>query len=346
VVERARIVVVGAGVMGAATAYALRRAGHEPLVLEQFELGHARGSSHGRARIFRFVYDRPHWVAQATRALPLWRELEVESGEEILTTTGSLDLGPGTDERAAALAACDVEFEILDGAELRSPLRIERETPALVQRDGGVLDAARAQQAFLRGIAVRERAPVTGIEDDGRVRLDGTTIEAQAVVVTAGAWVAPLLEPLGIRPPVTPSRESVAYFPLATQDGLPTIIDWRVPDGYDLPRPGVSVYALPSPGGLKAGIHRAGSPTDPDEEGVVDPNAVRCARDWVERYVEGADPQPVRTETCLYTNTPDESFVVERRGRVVVGSACSGHGFKFAPLVGRELASLALEVLS
>src|SRR5438105_1025124 len=190
--------------MGAATAYALTRAGHEPVVLEQFELGHARGSSHGRGRIFRFVYDDPHWVAQAQRALPLWRELEAETGEAILRTTGSLDLGPGADERAAALADCDVEFEVLDGVDLRTPLRIEPGTPALVQRDGGVLDAARAQQAFLRGIRVRERAPVTAIEDGGRVRLDGTTIEAQAVVVTAGGWVRPLLEPLGISPPVTP----------------------------------------------------------------------------------------------------------------------------------------------
>jgi sarcosine oxidase len=346
VAERAEIVVVGAGVMGAATAYALTRAGHEPVVLEQFELGHARGSSHGRGRIFRLVYDDASWVAKAQRALPLWRELEAETGEEILRTTGSLDLGPGTDERAAALARCGVEFEVLDGAELPAPLRIERGTPALVQRDGGVLDAARAQQAFLRGIGVRERAPVTAIEDEGRVRLAGTTIEAQAVVVTAGAWVGPLLEPLGISPPVTPSRESVAYFPLAAPDGVPTIIDWRIPDGYDLPRRGVSVYALPAADGLKAGIHRTGPPTDPDEDGVVDPEAVRCSRDWVARYVEGADPEPSRTETCLYTNMPDESFVLERRGRVVVGSPCSGHGFKFAPLVGRELASLALEVVS
>jgi sarcosine oxidase len=345
VVERAEIVVVGAGVMGAATAYALARAGHDAVLLEQFELGHARGSSHGEARIFRLVYDDPHWVGQAQRALPLWRELEAESGEAILSTTGSLDLGPETDKRVAALSECGVEFDVLDGADLPAPLRIEGGTAALVQRDGGVIDAARALRAFLRGATVRERARVTRIDDDGRVYLDGGTIEAQAVVVTAGAWVSRLLEPLGIDPPVTPTRESVAYFPLPARDGLPTIIDWRVPDGYALPRPGDSVYALPSPEGLKVGVHRTGPPTDPDEEGVVDPEAVRCAADWVAEHVEGAGPSPVRTETCLYTNMPDESFVVERQGRVVVGSPCSGHGFKFAPLVGRELADLVLEVL-
>src|ERR671933_2505636 len=127
--EHTDVAVVGAGVMGAATASALARAGRDAVLLEQFELGHARGSSHGEARIFRLVYDDPHWVRQAQRALPLWRELEAESGEEILRTTGSLDLGPGTDERAAALAECGVEFELLDGADLAVPLRIERGTP-------------------------------------------------------------------------------------------------------------------------------------------------------------------------------------------------------------------------
>jgi sarcosine oxidase len=345
VIERAEIAVVGAGVMGAATAYALARAGRDVVVCEQFELGHTRGSSHGEARIFRLVYADAHWVAQAQRALPLWRELEAESGEEILRTTGSLDLGPGTEERVAALAECGVEFDVLEGAELPSPLRIEGGTATVVQRDGGVLDAARAQRAFLRGLSVRERARVTRIDDDGRVHLDGATIEAQAVVVTAGAWVSRLLEPLGISPPVTPTRESVAYFPLPASDGLPTIIDWRVPDGYALPRRGDSVYALPSPEGLKVGVHRTGPPTDPDEEGAVDAEAVRCAADWVVKHLDGPGSVPLRTETCLYTNMPDESFVLERHGRIVVGSPCSGHGFKFAPLVGRELASLAIEVL-
>ena len=345
-VERAEIVVVGAGVMGAATAYALARAGHEAVLLEQFEVGHARGSSHGEARIFRLVYGDPHWVAQAQRALPLWRELESESGEAILSTTGSLDLGPGTDERVAALSACGVEFDVLDGADLPAPLQIEGGTAALLQPDGGVLNAAQAHRAFLRGLRPREHTRVTRIDDDGSVHLDGGTIEAQAVVVTAGAWVSRLLEPLGISPPVTPSRESVAYFALGTPNGLPTVIDWRVPDGYELPRPGESVYALPSPEGLKVGVHRTGPPTDPDEEGVVDPESVRCAVDWVAQHVDGAGPAPLRTETCLYTNMPDDSFVLERRGPLVVGSPCSGHGFKFAPLVGRELADLALEAIA
>jgi sarcosine oxidase len=351
VVERAEIAVVGAGVMGAATARSLARGGHDVVLLEQFELGHTRGSSHGEARIFRLVYDDPHWVSEAQRALPLWRELERESGETILTTTGSLDLGPGTDERAAALTACDVPFTVEDGADLASryALRIEGGTAALLQADGGVLNAARAHHAFVElarrdGARILERTRVVALEDAARVRLDGGSIEAQAVVVTAGAWVSRLLEPIGIRLPVMPTRESVVYFGL-DGNGLPTIIDWRVPDGYELPRPGDSIYALRSPEGLKVGVHRTGPPTDPDDEGAVDPEAVRCASDWVAEHVEAAGPLPLRTETCLYTNMPDASFVVERQGRVVVGSPCSGHGFKFAPVVGEELAGLAVQAI-
>src|ERR671925_112272 len=298
--------------MGAATAYALARAGHEAVVLEQFELGHSRGSSHGEARIFRLVYDDPHWVAQARRALPLWRELEAETGEAILTTTGSLDVGPGTEERVAALSACGVEFDVLDGADLPSPLRIEAGTPALVQRDGGVVNAVRAQRAFLRGLPVRERTRVARLDDQGRVHIDGETIEAQGVVVTAGAWVSRLLEPLGINPPVTPTRESVAYFSVAAGNGLPTIIDWRLPEGYAFPRPGDSVYALPSPEGLKVGVHRTGPPTDPDDEGTVEPEAVRCARAFVDvrrtapREVPGACPRRPEDQREHDSRDPDD----------------------------------------
>src|ERR671939_1253848 len=114
----AQIVVVGAGIAGLATAWALARSGCDVLVLEQFEVGHARGSSHGHARIFRLVYDDPRYVRLAQRALPLWRELERETGRQVLRTTGSVDLGPGLEERRGALEGCGVEFEVLAAAEL------------------------------------------------------------------------------------------------------------------------------------------------------------------------------------------------------------------------------------
>ena len=97
---------------------------------------------------------------------------------------------------------------------------------------------------------------------------------------------------------------------------------------------------------LKIGLHRAGTEADPDEEGAVDDAAVRCAAAWAARTFELAQPEPVAAETCLYTSTSDERFVLERHGRLVVGSPCSGDGFKFAPVIGERLAALAAEALS
>jgi sarcosine oxidase len=94
--------------------------------------------------------------------------------------------------------------------------------------------------------------------------------------------------------------------------------------------------------GLKAGAHHAGAITDPDDVGEPDPALVERISTWVAERLQNADPEPVLAETCLYTTTPDERFILERRGRIVIGSACSGHGFKFAPAVGRRLADLAL----
>ena len=346
----AEVVVVGGGISGLATARALARSGRDVLVLEQFEVGHARGSSHGRARIFRLVYDHPDYVRMAQRALPLWRELERETGRELLTTTGTLDVGPGLERRRRALEECGVEFELVAGGDLGDghPLRLPDDVVALAQADGGVVDAEGAQLALLdsaRGAGARlsERTRVESVEDGGDaaiVRAEGRELRAGAVVVTAGAWVNRLLEPLDRALPVLVTRETVAYFPLAA-DGLPAVIDWRVPAGSGRAAAVGGVYVLASPEGVKVGVHRAGPPADPDEAGAPDPEVVACAAAWLEQHCPAADPAPLRSETCLYTNMPDESFVLERRGRVVVGSACSGHGFKFAPVVGERLAELA-----
>jgi sarcosine oxidase len=348
-----QVVVVGAGVAGLATAWALARSGCEVLVLEQFEVGHARGSSHGHARIFRLVYDDPHYVRLAQRALPLWRELEDETGRALLRTTGSIELGPGLEERRRALEACGVEFEVVSAAEVcaRHPLRLPDDLACLAQADGGVLDAEAAQLAFLdsawrRGARLLEGTRAEAVEDGDDaavVRAGGRELEADAVVVAAGAWVNRLLEPLGRALPVVVTRETVAYFPLEA-DGLPSLVDWRAPPGRAHATVAAvgSVYALTSPEGLKVGVHRAGHEADPDEVGGPDPEVVGQAAEWVERHCPTARPEPLRSETCLYTNMPDESFVLECRGRVVVGSPCSGHGFKFAPAVGERLAELAL----
>lgn len=340
----ADVVVVGAGVMGSATAWRLAAAGREVVVLEQFHLGHDRGSSHGRSRIFRFSYHDPMYVRMAQEALGLWRELEAQAGEALLRVTGGLDLGPGADSHAAAMDACGVPFERLRPEERarRFPhIQLAEGGTVLYQPDSGVLAAdlavaALAGAARHAGAEVREGVRVRKLsEGDGGavIETDGEEYRAGTAVITAGAWARGLLQGIGVDIPTRPTRETVAFFSVPEESAYPTLVDWGSP----------AVYSLPSPGqGIKAGQHIAGPETDPDEEGRVSEESVAVLRDWVARRYPEADPEPHHSETCLYTNTPDESFILERHGSFVVGSPCSGHGFKFAPLIGERLAELVL----
>ena len=336
------VIVIGAGVMGAATAYALARRGQPVVLIEQFFIGHKRGSSHGASRIFRLSYPDPMYVSMAQQALPLWRALEGESGEPLLMTTGGVDTGTALAEHAAALTACGAPFELLEGAKLNSRvqgLHLPPDQTALFQPDAGVVAADRAvavfaRRAAARGAEVQEGVKALSVEQhDGwsEVRTNKGRLSARAVVVTAGAWAVGLLDEAAIELAVRPTRETIAYFRL---DAVPpTVVDWAEP----------AVYALASPGhGIKAGEHRAGPTVDPDEEGPPDQASIARLRAWVAERYPDADPDPHHAETCLYTNTPDNDFDLERHGDIVVGSPCSGHGFKFAPLIGERLADLAL----
>jgi sarcosine oxidase len=127
------------------------------------------------------------------------------------------------------------------------------------------------------------------------------------------------------------TRETVAFFEMAERP--PTLVDWGEP----------TVYALASPGqGVKAGRHIAGPEVDPDDKGAPDQGSIEIVSEWVSRHYPEASPRPHLAETCLYTNTDDQRFILERHENIVVGSPCSGHGFKFAPLIGERLADLAL----
>ncbi len=344
----ADVAVVGAGVTGLATARALARSGRDVVLLEQFRIGHDRGSSHGRSRIFRLSYPDAGWTQLCRGALSLWRELEAETGIEVLEQHGSLDLGDWEPNRAA-LDANGIAYELLDATELerRFPLRVEAGESALFQADGGIAHADRALAALFASAAVAgtlllEETRVTALEEaDGAVRIsgDGVDLRVGAAVVAAGAWARALLAPAGIELDVVPTRETVSYFELDTDGPVPSLIDLTERRG-----PDQAGYALAAPGvGLKAGLHHTGAPTDPDEPGAVDPELAAATEAWVERRFRGASSLG-KPETCIYTNTDNERFVLEHRGRIVVGSACSGHGFKFAPLVGRRLAGLVEQV--
>jgi sarcosine oxidase len=339
------VIVVGAGVMGSATARALARRGRSVLLLEQFVIKHKRGSSHGTSRIFRYSYPDPRYVAMAMQAALLWRELEGECGRPLLTTTGGLDRGKALGDHADALKRNDAPFEVIEGREATrrwGAPRLPDSDLLLYQPNGGVVAAEDAWTALVQGAdrfgaEIREAARVTAVaQDENRAVARGgyRDLDAGAVVVTAGAWAKPLLATAGIDLDVRPTRETVAYF---DHDGpVPTFVEWSHP----------AIYSLPGrDNALKVGEHIAGPTTDPDEEGGIDEASLARLREWVSRRFPKASTSPRFAETCLYTNTPDEHFVLERHGRIVVGSPCSGHGFKFAPYIGEELANLADEVL-
>jgi monomeric sarcosine oxidase len=334
------IAVVGGGVMGMATAVALARRGREVTVLERFEIGHTRGSSHGDARVFRLSYDAPEWVRMMREALRLWRRLEEEAGATFLTITGGLDLDPPP-ENAAALEATGVEHEIISAAEAmaRYPaVAVGPGTEVLAQADAGVVHAGRAWRAFadraraggaelIQGIRVEEVVVGDGTAE---VRTEEETLRARTVVVTAGAWAPGLLAGIADLS-VRVTRETPVYFRFPDPSPHPIVVEWWEP----------TLYALPSGAWLKAAEHHGGAETDPEEAGIPNERSMARVAGWVRERFPGADPEPVSVETCLYTTTADERFILERRGPVVVGSACSGHAFKFAPLVGERLADLA-----
>jgi len=329
----ARIAIVGAGVMGAATAWQLARRGHDVEIHEQFFVGHTRGSSHGRSRIVRLAYPEPEWVQFAEEAMAGWRELEAESGERLLELHGLLELvgDPATSSRDA-LDARGGEYELLDAeaARARWPIDVRDGWTVLFQPEAGIVRADLAWQAFLdaavsRGAKLREGSRVESLAE----------LDADAIVVTAGPWAGRLLASEGIELPVRITRETVAYFRREGQP-LPSVVQ------LDPETRGHAMYSLRDPiYGLKAGDHHAGPETDPDDDGLPDLDLLDTISAWVGETYRDVDPKPLGAETCVYTTTADESFVLERHGRIVVGSACSGHGFKFAPAVGERLASLA-----
>jgi len=307
--------------MGLATGRALKHRGHEVVVYEQFGPGHKRGSSHGRSRIFRLAYGEEEYVRLAQEALGLWRELEAETGETLLELNGLLEIVRTLEESTAhTLEACGVEWHRLDDdeAERRYPVRVPEGSFAVLQPEAGILRADKALSAFARDLDVRYGT-----------RVHPDELDADVVCVTAGSWVNELLEePL----PVKVTRETVCYFRPENGRPIPSLVSFK-PDSHTH-----DMYSLADPvHGLKVGAHHAGPEVDPNEPGEPEARLIEQIANWARGTYRLAEPEPVAAETCLYTTTPDETFVLERRGRLVIGSACSGHGFKFAPAIGRRL---------
>jgi sarcosine oxidase len=359
-VTRVETVVVGGGAMGAATAWQLARRGRDVTLLERYEPGHRNGASHGASRNFNVAYSDPTYVRMLVEALPLWRELEAESGSSLLELVGVANHGPARqfDAVHAALAAAGIPAEFLpvEEAGRRWP-GIRFDTRVLFNAQAGRVNADATVAALhtttaAAGADVRHRTRATRIEvvGDERVRVTSVTdagveevFEARTAVVTLGAWTAKFIGLLAL-PRLVVTQEQPAHF--AQRDES---VAWpgynhfpgAAADGYDYWRS--PVYGMLTPGeGVKAGWHGVGPVVDPDARDFLPvPDQLadlqRYARDWL----PGVDADAVAPISCTYTTTPDEHFVLDRIGPIVVGAGFSGHGFKFTPVVGRILADLA-----
>ena len=341
--EQVDVAIIGAGLVGLSAAWRLALAGRSVSVFERFPLGHDRGSSHGATRIFRFAYDDPVYVRLAQRALPLWRELEDTAGEKLLSITGGFDVGDAAylDGCEAALRSCGARAERLNPGDIRErfPWFEGGGEHAIFSPDTGVLSADAALRALATaarsaGARIADATPVEGLEVTGdgvRFLAGGDEFAAKRCVVAVGAWVAGLLSPLGVDIPVDVTREQVLYFRAASPI-VPFIHRGEI-DRYGVPMFGTAA-------GVKIAEHMTGVETSADDR-TFERDEAGAARvsGYVLATLPSLDPDPVAFETCLYTTTPDEGFVIDVEGPLVMASACSGHGFKFGPATGEIVAA-------
>ena len=349
-------VVLGLGIMGSATVYQLARRGLRVLGLDAYERGHARGSSHGTSRAIRKAYfQAPQYVPLVERAYTMWQQLEVESGQALLQVTGSLLVGPPSSRQIAGTIASATRhrlpFEALDQREVsqRFPgFRLLDDLTAVLEPSGGVLNAERclatlqtlAQQlgAELRhGEAVRHWAA----NGDGlRVHTDLASCTTDRLIVTAGPWAGAVLADLNL--PLSVRRVVNIHV-------RPTSPELYAPEScptFAMALPGGDYYGM-ADHGVKIGRGNVGEVCTPDTvRRAVDAEEIAHFLAVLERYLPGAHGQVTSTLTCLYTMTPDSHFVLDLHpddSRVAYACGFSGHGFKFAPVIGEVLADLVVD---
>ena len=353
------VVVVGLGAVGSAAAYHLARRGVHVVGLDQFTPPHTLGSSHGQSRIIREAYfEHPLYVPFVQRAYELWHELEEDTGRSLLRQTGGLMIGPPNGmlvhgaQRSAQIHHLRHEVLCADAVRRRFPaLHPDEAMQAVWEPRAGVLVPeacveAHLQMARRHGAHLQFNEPLTSWEADG----DGVQVEttreryrAQRLLLCAGAWMAALLTTL--RLPLTVERQVLMWFTpqrdarLFHPDHCPIYAVEYAPDRM--------FYGFPDLGnGVKVARHHEGESTDPERvRRTVAPEEVTGMRDLLRRFLPAADGALQSTAVCLYTNTPDEHFVIDfhpAHPQVLLASPCSGHGFKFAAAIGEVLADLLI----
>jgi sarcosine oxidase len=347
------VAVVGLGAMGSHTALELATRGRRVLGIDRHRPPHTLGSTHGRTRIIREAYfEEPLYVPIVQRAYDLWRRLEERSGARLLRVTGGLMLGASESEVVAGARASAVEhglpYEELSARQVRERFpayAVPDEHEAILEPRAGFLEPEAAVEATLAlaaaaGAELRFDEPVRELEGNALRTARGTYV-ADRVVVAAGPWLPELVP--GLAALFTAARQPLLWLDpqepaLFTPERFPVFVwEWK---------PGWAFYGFPDVGdGFKVAVHHHGEATTPDAvDRRLRPDDEEAIRELVRRFFPAGDGELREFAVCLYTNTPDEHFVIDRLPddeRVLVASPCSGHGFKFAPAVGEILADLA-----
>jgi sarcosine oxidase len=351
-------VVVGAGLAGAATAWTLAARGHNVTILERTAPASHDGSSHGSARIFRYAYPDEFYTRMVIESKALWDELDRASGLELISPFGAVDFGSGRQPGllARVLADAGVEHELLSATDARSRWpQMNFDTSVLWHPGAGVIDAETSVHAMVdlavrHGARLRAGWDVTGVAKTATgYRLTsaaGEELTAGNVIVSAGGWLPQLLGELSLPagflaglPEITVRQEQAFHFRYRGQEPWPTFIHKSAE---------IQTYGLP--GGRDAGFagqkvaeYNGGQviPSAAQQTGTVDPANRGRVVDYVRKCLPGLDPEPYAETSCLFTNTPNEDFLIDRADGLTILSPCSGHGAKFAPLIGQWAADLA-----
>lgn len=355
------VAIAGLGGMGSAILAHCAQRGVSAIGFEQFERGHELGASSGRTRLFRKAYfEQPAYVPLLQRAYELWRELEREAGEEILRVTGVLSVGRESSEilggTIKAAREHDLPIELLNRSEVVArylTLRVRDDEVAVFEPDAGVLNPERAIAAHLKvaamhGATMRFSAGLKSwsTKADGfEIQLvDGRRVSARALILALGPWFKQTLESLGV--PIRVQRNVQAWFTPATRAYDAGVFPGFLVDRPELPAP---LYGFPDFGaGVKAAFHGFGELTDAahmDREVHMTRDVGPLVR-FMEEWMPGAAHAFREAKPCMYTLTPDEHFVIDRHPahpNLILCGGFSGHGFKFAPVIGEIAADLALE---
>lgn len=351
------IIVIGLGANGAAALYHLAKTNKKILGLDRFHPPHQNGSSHGESRIIRQAYhESPLYVPLVKAAYPLWTELEKAAGKTLFRKTGGLLLGaPDTTVvNGAKLSALthDVSFEWLDAPAIRNRFPAFTPTPGTVgvlEKEAGILFPEECIRAFLdqaekQGATIHTGEPVLNIKPEaGAITIATPTqsYKTEKCIVAAGAWLNSLLPELNL--PLSVRRQPLFWFRNTNENFGPAkmpIFIWE----YEKEK---IFYGFPDLGsGVKLAPHHGGRPINPNDlKNDITPDEIDSIATLANRYLD-FNPVFDHATVCMYTNTPDEHFIIDRHPlhpNIIVASPCSGHGFKFSSLTGQLLANLALD---